>query len=206
MVEDSHEMFEDGTVNFGSIPDVGVGLDFMTEKIGMEMLDTRVRCLTSWFLERLGGLRHSDGSPMAVIYGPQDAGCKMRGGTVAFNLLDGEGKVVDERLVGYESAAARISLRTGCFCNPGAGEAALGVGREVLERARRLVEGWRGSGKEFDFDEFLRGVGLETAGAIRVSFGVASNVGDLERFFGFVEKTYRDRVTSGEGLPFRMGC
>ena len=59
---------------------------------------------------------------MARIYGP--AGTRDRGGTVAFNLLDPGGRVVDERAVARDTAAAGISIRTGCFCNPGAVEGA----------------------------------------------------------------------------------
>ncbi|KHE80281.1 PLP-dependent transferase [Neurospora crassa] len=235
------EAFEDGTVNFLSIPEVAVGLDWLDSKDnppppspsscspsspcpspestgsngerngvgGMEILETRVRCLTGYFLERLQNLRHSDGRRMVEIYGPTDT--KMRGGSVAFNLLDARGKYVDERLVAFESAAAGISLRTGCFCNPGAGEAAFGLdiwtsfSRLPLPTLWRM---WRGQGrdKELSFEELLRVLGLPTAGGIRVSFGVASNERDVESFFGFVEKTYRDRVTGKEGLPDRMGC
>ena len=144
---------------------------------------------------------------------------------MAFNILDAQGKYVDGRLVAFESSAARISLRTGCFCNPGAGEAAFGL--DIWASFMRLPVGrlwriWRdyrttktkgagrGDGKkvreELGFEELMRIFGLETAGGIRVSFGVASNVRDVEVVVGFVEKTYRDRVTGGEELPKRMGC
>ncbi|KAK3947429.1 pyridoxal phosphate-dependent transferase [Pseudoneurospora amorphoporcata] len=233
------EAFEDGTVNFLCIPDVAAGLDWLDsrdnnplswspasspnggepERVevygigGLEIVETRVRCLTGYFLSRLKNLRHSDGKPMVEVYGPTDT--KMRGGSVAFNLLDARGQYVDERLVAFESAAARISLRTGCFCNPGAGEAAFGldIGRSFLRLpVRKLWRMWRGYKREgrdngeMSFEELLRVLGLPTAGGIRVSFGVASNVRDLEVFLGFVEKTYRDRVTTQEGLPERMGC
>ncbi|KAK3328615.1 pyridoxal phosphate-dependent transferase [Cercophora scortea] len=188
--------FEDGTVNFLAIPDVGVGLDFLASA-GMGNVETRVKCLTGWFLERLKGLRHSDGSPMAVLYGPK--GTEMRGGTVTFNFLDARGKIVDERLVGEEAAAARIAVRTGCFCNPGAGESAFGIKFPALRRLMRANH-MRG------LDEYVEILGLPSGGAIRVSFGIASNTADVDRFFGFVEKTYKDRVTSSEGLPPRMHC
>lgn len=232
------EAFEDGTVNFLSIPEVEVGLDWLdsrdnasppspsgpssgsdtegeTERYGvggLEILDTRVRCLTGYFLHCLKNLRHSDGRPMVEIYGPTNT--KMRGGSVAFNILDAQGKYVDERLVAFESAAARISLRTGCFCNPGAGEAAFGLDiwasffRLPLPKLWRMWRGYRTEGrdKELSFEELLRVLGLPTAGGIRVSFGVASNARDVEVMLGFLEKMYRDRVTGGEQMPERMGC
>src|SRR5436190_6019233 len=77
--------FEDGTLNFLSIPDVHFGLDWLAD-IGIPVIETRVRCLTGWFLDRLRRLKHSDGTPMIRIYGPTDT--KLRGGTVPFNFLD----------------------------------------------------------------------------------------------------------------------
>ncbi|KAK3905513.1 molybdenum cofactor sulfurase [Staphylotrichum tortipilum] len=200
MLAQGAEAFEDGTVNFLSIPDVHFGLDWLAG-IGIPAIGTRVKCLTGWFLQRLLQLRHSDGSPMVRVYGPTDL--KMRGGTVAFNLLDAAGKVVDERLVAMESAAARISLRTGCFCNPGAGEAALGLDPRLVRNLTKLA-GARGfSG---GLDEFVTMVGMSSYGAIRVSFGLASTTADVDKFFGFVDKTYKDRVTTPVGLPRREQC
>ncbi|KAG8420311.1 hypothetical protein J3459_011216 [Metarhizium acridum] len=187
--------FEDGTVNYLSIPDVHVGLDWVST-VGMDMVATRVRCLTGWFIDRLLKLRHSNGSPMIVLYGPADA--ESRGGTVAFNFVDARGKVVDERLVAQESSRAHISLRTGCFCNPGAGEAVFGISARTLKPLVRQKGG--------TFDDFLRIAHLPTGGAIRVSFGIASTCGDVDYFIAFATKTYKDRVTSTEGLAPRPGC
>ncbi|PRY34763.1 aminotransferase class V-fold PLP-dependent enzyme [Umezawaea tangerina] len=181
------EAFEDGTVNFLSIPDVEVGLEWVSG-IGVDTIGARVRTLTGWFLERLEGLRHSGGEPMVRIYGPSEV--RGRGGTVAFNVLTPAGGVVDERVVAVESAAAGISLRTGCFCNPGAGEDALGVDVRSVRRLRKVRT----------LDEYLGVVGLPTGGAVRVSFGVASTIGDVERAVAFLEGAYRDRVPDVDGL------
>lgn len=187
--------FEDGTVNFLAIPDVKVGIDWV-RGVGMGVIETRVKCLTGWFLEKLLALKHSNGHPMAVVYGPTDL--TMRGGTVAFNLLDSSGKVVDERLVAYESSAAMISLRTGCFCNPGVGEAAFGLNARVLKSLEKE--------ENVKMDRFIDVLGLPSGGAIRVSFGIASTARDVDKFFGFVEKTYKDRHTTSVGLPPREHC
>jgi len=97
-----------------------------------------------------------------------------------------------------ESAAARISLRTGCFSNPGAAETALGLEVSNLRPLRHA--------KITNFDEVIKIIGLPSAGAIRVSFGLASNAADVDRFFAFVTKTYRDRITTSAGLTPRDGC
>src|SRR5215208_4138478 len=71
-----------------------------------------------------------DGAPLVRIYGPETG--EGRGGAVALNFLDAHGRVVDVRVVERRARAANISLRTGCFCNPGAGEAAFGIRSEAL--------------------------------------------------------------------------
>ncbi|TDZ15164.1 Molybdenum cofactor sulfurase [Colletotrichum orbiculare MAFF 240422] len=174
--------FEDGTANFLSIPDVHYGLDWLDE-VGMPLVNTRVRSLTGWCLGRLLDLDHSDGSPMVRIYGPTDM--ESRGGTICFNFLDPAGKVVDERLVAKESAAEKISLRTGCFCNPGAGESAFGLDKTALRSLSKL--------QNRSLDTYLRLVA--PVGAVRISFGFMSTEADVERFISFAERTYRDRLT-----------
>jgi selenocysteine lyase/cysteine desulfurase len=187
--------FEDGTLNFLSIPDVHFGLDWLAD-IGVPMIGKRVSCLTGWFLQCLSAMKHSDGTPMTRVYGPTTT--DDRGGTVAFNFLDATGKVVDERLVAAETAAAGISLRTGCFCNPGVGEDAFGLDLGALKPLRHA--------RTDSLDEYLALIGLPSAGAIRVSFGLASTVADVTRFVEFAERTYRDRVTDTAGLPPRDRC
>ncbi|MGH7743691.1 MAG: aminotransferase class V-fold PLP-dependent enzyme [Candidatus Dormibacteria bacterium] len=181
--------FEDGTLNFLAVPDVEVGLSWLSS-IGVEVIQRRVRCLTGWLLDRLAGLTHDNGAPMARIYGPRDT--VRRGATVAFNLLDPTGAVVDERLVATESAAAGFSLRTGCFCNPGASEAALGITRASLRGAHH-----KGAGT---LEGYIALLGLPSGGAIRVSFGVASTIDDLQRLLSFVEHTYRNRPNTATAL------
>ncbi|KAM4065276.1 aminotransferase class-V domain-containing protein [Hirsutella rhossiliensis] len=187
--------FEDGTLNFLSIPDVKVGLDWLSS-IGIDVIASRVRCLTGWFLDCLQSLQHSNGISMATVYGPNDL--DHRGGTVSFNLVDATGNLIDERLVAMEAAAARFSIRTGCFCNPGAGEDAFGIDARTLKPLKQA--------RTKSMEEFVRLVKLPSAGAVRVSFGVASIVDDVDFFIAFLKQTYRDRVTTTVGLPLRDGC
>ncbi|MEU4236626.1 aminotransferase class V-fold PLP-dependent enzyme [Actinoplanes sp. NPDC026619] len=187
--------FEDGTLNFLHIPDVEFGLSWL-DRVGPEVIRERVRALTGWLLERLVLLRHANGGPMCRIYGPADL--TGRGGTVAFNLLDPDGRVVDERLVAAEAAAEGLSLRTGCFCNPGAGEGAFDIGRRRLRGSSRW--GVR------TIDDYLTMIGLPTGGAVRVSFGIASTFGDVQRLLDFLASTYRDRRCDAAGLEPRLRC
>jgi len=133
---------------------------------------------------------------MVRLYGP--ANTRDRGATVTFNLLDPGGHVVDERHVARSSAAARISIRTGCFCNPGASEAASQLSRHVLRAAARA--------RPETMDQYVELLGLPSGGALRASLGIASNVADVEHLLAFVETVYRDRVISAAGLTPRQGC
>src|SRR6185295_18983602 len=49
--------FEDGTLNYLSIPAVEIGLRHL-ERLGVQSIQTRVLCLTAWLLDRLLGLQH----------------------------------------------------------------------------------------------------------------------------------------------------
>ena len=187
--------FEDGTASFLQIPDLESGLSWING-IGIDLIHQRVMCLTGWLLDRLAALRHSNDEPMARIYGP--AGTRDRGGTVAFNLLDPGGRIVDERAVARDSAVAGISIRTGCFCNPGAIEGAFQLTRQDWRRAVR--------GRARTMDQYLDLLGMPSGGALRASVGLASNLDDVERFLAFVEMTYRDRVVGTASLAPRRGC
>ncbi|MEU9337732.1 aminotransferase class V-fold PLP-dependent enzyme [Streptomyces sp. NPDC048290] len=188
--------FEDGTLNFLALADVTAGLAWI-ESLGMDRVHTHVGALTGRLLNGLRMLRHGDGTPLVRVYGP-DRADPDRGGTVALNVLDARGGVVDERLVVRDSAARGISLRTGCFCNPGAGEAAFGLSEERLRAAAR-----RGPGT---LDDYLERLGLPSAGAVRVSLGVASLPRDVDTFLDFVHATYRDRLPDTAGLTPRESC
>ena len=136
--------FEDGTLNYLSIPAVEIGLLHL-QSIGIETIAERVRCLTGWLLEELLALRHTNGRAMVRIYGP--ANTQARGGTVTLNLYDPLGHLLDYRRVEELAGAENISLRTGCFCNPGAGEIAEGLTEEDMRAGFTL-------GAEINLHEF----------------------------------------------------
>jgi selenocysteine lyase/cysteine desulfurase len=184
--------FEDGTLNYLGIPAVEIGLQHLAA-VGMETIEARVRCLTGFLLERLVAMRHSNGRPLVRIYGPVTT--SMRGGTVTMNFYDPDGHLLDYRRVEELATAERISLRTGCFCNPGAGEAAEGITDEDVAAALSTTT-------DLNLPRFLQVIthrGGKSAGAIRVSVGIASIARDVGRFLEFAERL-RDqtRLTIGE--------
>jgi selenocysteine lyase/cysteine desulfurase len=177
---------EDGTLNYLSIPAVEIGLRHL-QAIGMDVIGERVRCLTGWMLEALLAMRHGNGHPMVRIYGP--ATTEARGGTVTLNLYDPEGHLLDYRRVEELAGEEGISLRTGCFCNPGAGEAAEGLTEEDMLAALALGE----DVNLYSFQRLMQGRGHKSAGAIRASIGLVSNFADVWRFVRFVDG-FRDQT------------
>jgi selenocysteine lyase/cysteine desulfurase len=189
-----HALFEDGTVNYLGIPAVSIGLRHI-ERIGIDTISSRVQALGTWLIEALKRLVHSDGSAATCIYGPTT--WERRGGTIAFNFLHPDGKPIDERFIDRVAAKHGISVRTGCFCNSGAGETAFSISRDTLIGAE-FTEG-------MILDDYIRLVGLPTGGAVRVSLGVATNFADVYRFMSFAE-SFRDLTGVPTDLPPRLAC
>jgi selenocysteine lyase/cysteine desulfurase len=169
--------FEDGTINYLCIPAVELGLRFI-QTVGLDMIHSRVRCLTGWLLENLLTLEHRNGTKLVRIYGPHSM--EHRGGTVAFNLFDSRGGVIDHLVVEERATQRNISLRTGCFCNPGAGELALGLSKGEIESCFLRFGGG------MTYDDFRRCIDDKSSGAVRVSLGVASNLSDVTAFLDFL--------------------
>jgi molybdenum cofactor sulfurtransferase len=186
--------FEDGTVDFLGLPAVEIGLRHL-EKIGVETIHGHVQMLATSMLEALESVRHGNDASVATIYGPLDF--DRRGATIAFNFLHPDGQVVDERYVDRVARRHNISLRTGCFCNPGAGEVAFTISPETL------VGGEFGEG--MTLEDYIDAIGLPSGGAIRASLGIASNLSDIDRFVTFARE-FVDLAEVPEDLPPRVGC
>ncbi len=168
--------FEDGTINYAILPAVEYGLE-MLERIGIDVIHQRVRELTGYLLERFLPLRHANGTPLVGLYGPSTM--ERRGGTVTVNFFDAHGRVIDHAIVEALANRRRISLRTGCFCNPGAGEMALGLSKGELETC------FRRSGDRMSYEDFRHCIDGKSTGAVRVSLGWVTNLADLDAFLAF---------------------
>jgi molybdenum cofactor sulfurtransferase len=177
-LSDGAAAFEDGTVDYLGIPAVEIGLRHL-QAVGGDVIHERVAALTGWLLENMRGMRHSTGAPLARIYGPTDM--TGRGGSMTFNILDAQGRVVDHRLIEAEANTVGISLRTGCFCNPGAGEIALGISRDELTSCFMSP----GHDTRLTLDDFRNCIDGKSTGAVRVSVGLVSNFEDIQAFLSF---------------------
>jgi selenocysteine lyase/cysteine desulfurase len=177
------EAFEDGTINYLTLPAVEIGLRHIAA-IGLETIHTRVYCLAGWLLDALVALRHSNGAQVVHIYGPTTM--QRRGGTITLNFYDPDGRFIDHRLVEQRANEARISLRTGCFCNPGGGELALGISAEELSTC------FVGHTERLALEEFRRCIDAKSTGAVRVSVGLVTTFADVYAFAqfarGFLDK------------------
>jgi len=177
--------FEDGTLNYLSIPAIPDGLDFL-DRVGINTINQHVTELTQLLLTELQGLKHSNGDPLLRIYGPRSI--QNRGGAIAFNLLDIHGSVIDYRLVEKKAIEENISIRTGCFCNPGASEFAFGYAAVQAYRCFDLL-----SPEEFSLQQFSACMDDKPVGAIRASLGIASNEADVQRFVQML-RTFVDQA------------
>jgi selenocysteine lyase/cysteine desulfurase len=188
MLKAGAEGFQDGTPNFGALAALPAGFAFLAG-VGLDNAKRHVRQLTTMLLAELAALHHSTGRPLARVYGPTDN--RARGGTVAFNVQDRHGRVVPYQRIEAGALERGVSIRGGCFCNPGAAERAFGFptveSLACMERARR--EG-------FSVERFAACLGGLAVGAVRASLGVASNERDVERLLGVVA-AWRDRDRSG---------
>ncbi len=181
-----HVGFEDGTLDYLCLPAVTIGLELLG-RVGIDAIHDRVSALTAWTLGQMSSLTHTSGAPLVRIFGPTTPAA--RGGTIAFYLLDPSGAVYDVRRIEELAGARRISVRTGCFCNPGDGEIAHGITRDDMESCfadeqvpvtladcQRIIEDSTG----------------KVPNTIRISFGLASNFDDAQEFLTFAEE-FRDR-------------
>jgi molybdenum cofactor sulfurtransferase len=180
--------FEDGTINYLLLPAVEIGLRYIAS-IGVDLIHERVSCLTGWVLENLLALRHSNSQPVVRVYGPINT--QRRGGTIAFNFYDPAGALLDCYALQEEANQCGLSVRSGCFCNPGVREMALGFVRENLAASFRKKE-------RMTYEQFLEVIDDQKQGALRVSLGLATTFSDVYRFLQFAQ-TFINRSASSAG-------
>jgi len=193
------EAFEDGTLNFLSIAAIPIGLDFL-ERVGMEAIQARVGEFTDKAITVLTSLRHRNGSPVIDLYGP--CSCEGRGGTLSFNILTPSSKIVDSDLVDQRASRMGISLRTGCFCNPGAAETAFHYSAVEEYECFDTIKP-----ESFTLQQFSACMNNSPIGAVRVSVGIATNEADIERLAEFLQSFVdtEPEVTHERILPEVVG-
>jgi len=180
---EGHDGFEDGTPNFLAIAALDAGFNVLSD-VSMPRLAGHVAHLTRRLLEDLAAMRHSNGAPLVRVHGPGGAGD--RGGTVAFTLWTSDGRPIPYWAVEARAADARVAIRGGCFCNPGASESAFNL---PAAASARCFESGKG---DFTVQHFSECLGdTIPVGAIRASVGLATNRHDVQRLIDVVA-SFRD--------------
>lgn len=188
-----HERFENGTIDYLDIPAVANGLDFMSS-ITMERISERIKALSHHVLLSLGKLLHYNGRPLVKLYGPKHT--ENRGGTFLLNFFDVDGNLYPFQYIEQLANAEQISLRTGCFCNPGIDELNHCLPSEELKN-------YFTSRETGDYDDMACFLG-KARGAVRLSIGFPTLPSDIEKFIGFAKKLL-DRTVTGKEVEFDRG-
>ncbi len=173
--------FEDGTLDYLNIPAVEIGLKHL-EAIGYDVIHERVRCLTGWLLDNITEMKHTTGEHLVRVYGPTNT--DGRGGAVTLNFFDKGGHAIDHRYIEQEANKVNISLRTGCFCNPGAGEVALGISKPELVTCFAQPT----HKQRLTLDDFRLCIDGKSSGAVRISVGLVTNFEDVQKFLAFAKR------------------
>jgi selenocysteine lyase/cysteine desulfurase len=104
-----------------------------------------------------------------------------RGGAVTVNFYDKYDNALDHRFIEQQANESNISLRTGCFCNPGAGEIALGISRVELD----VCFTQPGHENRFTVDDFRLCIDGKSSGAVRISVGMVTDFKDVQGLLAF---------------------
>ncbi|KAF9450104.1 PLP-dependent transferase [Macrolepiota fuliginosa MF-IS2] len=183
-----HEQFEDGTINYLNLPAVTDGLRFLTAYL--PFLPLRLSCLMHFLTTTLSELRHDTTKRPVVQILSRLAGRRLKsvgeqadtGSTVSLLFYGPTGELLPNSFIEHAAAKHRISLRTGCVCNPGGAAAILGIEEDM----RQLYPG-------VTLKDFERHMGREL-GVVRISLGLASNFQDVWRVLEFVSLIGKEAV------------
>jgi molybdenum cofactor sulfurtransferase len=170
---ENQERFEEGTLNYLSIPAVKMGIDWI-KQLGIKTIQKRLFCLTDYLIKELDQLKHSNGKSLIHIFGPGNI--EQRGSTIIMNFFDAEEQKIDVSEIEQKATAANISIRIGCFCNPGIDEITNCITSEELSTFYSSRED-----AHYDKIHFLG----RMRGAIRISLGLMTNYKDCETYINF---------------------
>lgn len=172
----NHERYENGTINYLDLPAIKTGLEFI-ETIGIERINERVQSLSHYLRKALTHLEHSTGKKIVKIYGPDEI--TKVGGTIIMSFFNPDGSKIPVEKIESLANDRLISLRSGCFCNPGLDEINYCLNSEELKNFFAT----RDSGDLRDLMYALTNM----RGSTRVSVGIATIKKDLDTFIQFVQ-------------------
>ena len=179
---DNHERFENGTINYLDIPALKIGLDYI-ETIGMTRLNERVESLMNYLQTNLKELCHNNGQKQLDIFGHPNR--ENTGGTMIMCFKNPDGSKIGFEKIEELANEKHISIRSGCFCNPGIDETNNCISTEEMTKYFTSRE----SGNYSDMINHLQ----KMRGATRISVGIATNQNDLDSFISFI-KSLKDKT------------
>ena len=182
------EGFHDGTPNFLGIAAVPSGFALL-RRLDPQRIGRRVDALMASLLAGLHSLAHPSGAAMVHIHGPRDL--TDRGATVAFNLLAPDGTPLPFMEIERRARDHKVAIRGGCFCNPGASEAAFGFRGAEVARCLAATQ------DAFSVARFARCLGPERpVGALRISLGYPTVAADLQRALEMIHALAGERAAA----------
>ena len=180
-----------GSVHFRGIASLVYGFNEINRVGGMEQIQKHTSTLAAELVRRLKALRHGNGKPAIVLYGAWSTaaadtktGSLLPGPSIAFNVMRDDGSFVGYNEVSKLAGLNRppLQLRTGCFCNPGACQAALQQSDEEIQN--NYLSSHHVCGDHMDI------INEKPTGAIRASFGKDSIWEDLDSLVMFLAKNF----------------
>ncbi len=177
----AHERFEDGTINYLDIPAIKIGLDYI-EQIGIDKISERISQLTQILLQELNKIEHNNGEKVVQVFGSTQK--QYKGGTIIMNFADKNKNNYPFTQIEQVANQNLISIRTGCFCNPGLDEINSGLSLEDMAKYF--------SSRDKDFESLSKSDHYKIdflgkmRGAVRISVGIATVQKDINVFLDFV--------------------
>ncbi len=172
----NHERFENGTINYLGIPALKTGLDFMKE-IGMDRLSQRVKSLIDYLKSELRTIKHDNNKEVVRVFGPADG--NDQGGTIIVKFFNTQGESYNFEKIENMTNERNISIRSGCFCNPGIDEV-----NNCLTTDE--ISNYFNSRDSGDYHDMIKALN-KMRGATRISVGLATTKNDLDSFIDFVK-------------------
>lgn len=133
---------EDGTLPFLSIISLLSGYETMQSLVpgrsipeSMKRISRHCFNLGRYLFKTLQAMKYPNGRPVVKFYHDTDfSSVDRQGGVVNFNILHDDGSYVGFTETNCMANIHNITIRTGCFCNPGTCQRQLGLSNDEVKK------------------------------------------------------------------------
>lgn len=147
----------------------------------IDLVQQRVMKLMQYTMQSLSAITYQNGVALVTIHGVVDS--SQRGGSLALTFHKSNGSEVPCETIESLANKERISLRSGCMCNPAMAA--------ILVKRRDEIGN---IGQNVTYSSLLAKSGTSSIGVVRVSFGIASNHQDADKFISFTTTLACNRI------------